>query len=90
MYFVIVGWVPDNDLELLTQQLKQASKEILIEALPTNRRGHNANVPVALQDSKFLRPFQIAFGFAFIGLCPGMLRGGFIEICLQNGFIQAQ
>lgn len=56
--YVIVGWVPTDDLEVLIQKLRQASKEILIEALPANRAGDKRNVPVALRSSKFLRPFQ--------------------------------
>lgn len=57
--YVITGWVPTDDLETLIPRLKSASKEILIETLPTHRRGHNSNVPVVLQSSKFLRPFQM-------------------------------
>ncbi|MBI5842145.1 MAG: hypothetical protein HZB19_18825 [Chloroflexi bacterium] len=57
--YVITGWVPTDDLENLAQHLKSASKEILIETLPTKRSGHNSNVPVALQQSKFLKPFQM-------------------------------
>ena len=57
--YVVTGWVPAEKLEVLTQRLRQASKEILIEALPTNRYGENQHVPVALQNNKFLRPFQI-------------------------------
>ena len=57
--YVITGWVPVDDLEILTQRLKQASKEILIETLPTMRYGHNANVPVALLNNKYLKPFQM-------------------------------
>jgi V/A-type H+-transporting ATPase subunit I len=57
--YVIVGWVPTDDLDVLIQRLKSASKEILIETIPTNRHGANQNVPVALQNSKFLRPFQM-------------------------------
>ncbi len=57
--YVVTGWVPVDDLEGLTARLKRASREILIEALPTQRYGDNQNVPVALQDSKFLRPFQM-------------------------------
>jgi len=56
--YVVVGWVPSNDLELLTQQLKQASKEILIEAIPTKRSGHHSNVPVALQNPGILGSFE--------------------------------
>jgi len=57
--YVVVGWVPTADLELLTQRLKQASPEILIEAIPTERSGHHSNVPVALTTNKWLRPIQM-------------------------------
>jgi V/A-type H+-transporting ATPase subunit I len=57
--YVIVGWVPVDDLEVLTQRLRMASKEILIETRPITRTGPDHNVPVALTDSKFLRPFQM-------------------------------
>ncbi len=57
--YVITGWVPTDSLEELTGHLKYASKEILIETLPTTRGGHNAHVPVALASSKFLKPFQL-------------------------------
>jgi V/A-type H+-transporting ATPase subunit I len=57
--YVVVGWVPSADLELLTQRLKQASKEILIEAIPIERAGHHSNVPVALRNPGFLSPFEL-------------------------------
>jgi len=57
--YVIVGWTPTDDLEELIHRLKLASKEMLIETIPTHRHGDNQNVPVALQNSKFLRPFQM-------------------------------
>jgi V/A-type H+/Na+-transporting ATPase subunit I len=57
--YVVTGWVPADDLEELTHRLKQASREILIETLPTSRTGHNQNVPVALLNNRFLRPFQM-------------------------------
>jgi len=57
--YVVVGWVPTADLELLTQRLKQASAEILIETIPTERSGHHTNVPVALTTNKWLRPIQM-------------------------------
>lgn len=56
--YVVVGWVPTGDLPRLTERLKQASKEILIETIPTERSGHHANVPVALTNNKWLRPIQ--------------------------------
>ncbi len=57
--YVITGWVPTDDLEELSLSLKQASKEILIETLPTSRRGQNQHVPVALFNNKFLKPFEM-------------------------------
>ncbi|HET9905962.1 MAG TPA: V-type ATPase 116kDa subunit family protein [Anaerolineales bacterium] len=56
--YVVVGWVPSADLKLLIERLKQASKEILIEAIPTERSGHHSNVPVALSTNPWLRPIQ--------------------------------
>jgi len=57
--YVVVGWVPSADLEALTQQLKQASKEILIEAIPVERAGQHSNVPVALRNPGLLKPFEL-------------------------------
>ena len=57
--YVVVGWVPTENLELLTQRLKQASPEILIETIPTERSGHHSNVPVALTNNRWLRPIQM-------------------------------
>ncbi|HSL30052.1 MAG TPA: V-type ATPase 116kDa subunit family protein, partial [Anaerolineales bacterium] len=57
--YVVVGWVPTENLELLTTRLKQASPEILIEAIPTERSGHHSNVPVALTNNRWLRPIQM-------------------------------
>ncbi len=45
--------------KILIARIKSVSKESLIETFPTNRHGENQNVPVALQNSKFLRPFQM-------------------------------
>jgi len=57
--YVITGWVPTEELEGLTARLRSASKEILIETLPTKRNGDNHDVPVALSNNRFLRPFQM-------------------------------
>ncbi|HET9911554.1 MAG TPA: V-type ATPase 116kDa subunit family protein, partial [Anaerolineales bacterium] len=57
--YVVTGWVPVDKLEDLNRRLKQASREILIETLPTSRTGHNSNVPVALFNNRFLKPFQM-------------------------------
>ena len=57
--YVVTGWVPTDSLEELTRRLRQASPEILIENLPTSRTSHNSNVPVALFNNRYLRPFQM-------------------------------
>jgi V/A-type H+-transporting ATPase subunit I len=57
--YVVVGWVPATELESLTQRLKQASKEILIEVVPVDLTGHSSNVPVALHNPGFLKPFEL-------------------------------
>lgn len=56
--YVVVGWVPSADMKLLSERLKQASKEILIEAVPADRTGHHEHVPVALLNNKWLKPIQ--------------------------------
>jgi V/A-type H+-transporting ATPase subunit I len=57
--YVVVGWVPSADLDGLTHRLKQASKEILIEARPIEPAGQHPNVPVALRNPGFLSPFEL-------------------------------
>jgi V/A-type H+-transporting ATPase subunit I len=57
--YVVVGWVPSAELDTLTQRLKQASKEILIEATPIEPAGHRSNVPVALRNPSPLTPFEL-------------------------------
>lgn len=60
--YVVTGWVPVDHMETLTQSLRQASKEILIESLPSLRHGHLSNVPVALATNKWLRPIHMLVG----------------------------
>jgi len=60
--YVVVGWVPTAELEELTSRLKEASREVLIETTRTSRSGHQANIPVALAQSKWLKPFQMLVG----------------------------
>ena len=56
--YVVVGWTPVANLEKLKQQLKQASKEIIIEVAPVVIGEHHTNVPVALQNPGFLGAFE--------------------------------
>lgn len=56
--YVVVGWAPTAEMPGLTERLKAASKEILIEAIPAERSGHHSNVPVALTNNKWLKPIQ--------------------------------
>ena len=57
--YLIVGWVPSPKLETLTQQLRQVSKGILIDANPSRRLGTgNQNVPVSLRNPGLLGAFQ--------------------------------
>jgi V/A-type H+-transporting ATPase subunit I len=57
--YVVVGWVPSADLDTLTQRLKQASKETLIEARAVERTARQSNVPVALRNPGALTPFEL-------------------------------
>jgi V/A-type H+-transporting ATPase subunit I len=57
--YLIVGWVPASRMADLTQRLKQASEEILIDAKPTQRNSDRQNVPVALYNSGILSAFQL-------------------------------
>ena len=57
--YVVVGWVPSADLDALIQRLKQASKEILIEARKIEPTDHHANVPVSLRNPGVLSPFEL-------------------------------
>ena len=57
--YLIVGWVPTSKLDALTQQLKQISKNIVIEATPSLQRGSMTHsVPVALENSGMFGAFQ--------------------------------
>lgn len=56
--YVIVGWVPTQSMEDLLRRIRNASKDTIIEATGVNRVGDRRNVPVALQSSRLLRPFQ--------------------------------
>lgn len=57
--YVVVGWVPSANLDALIQRLKQASKEILIEARKIEPTDRHANVPVSLRNPGILSPFEL-------------------------------
>ncbi len=57
--YIMLGWIPTDELAALTRRVRQLSAETLIESVPASRVGDKANVPVALQQSKWLRPFQL-------------------------------
>ena len=57
--YVIVGWAPTDSLDDLLARVRQASKETIIESTRVNRAGDRRNVPVALQSSRLLQPFQM-------------------------------
>lgn len=57
--YLVVGWAPSSKLVALTQQLKQASQNILIETFPSARQGNvNERVPVALHNPGITGIFQ--------------------------------
>jgi len=58
--YLIIGWVPSARLDLLSQKLKEASKNIVIEATPSSQYGEsNQHVPVALENPGVLGSFQM-------------------------------
>jgi V/A-type H+-transporting ATPase subunit I len=56
--YLIVGWVISDRIQELTDRLRTNSKETLIELSPLRRDSGRQDVPVAMQTSSFLRPFQ--------------------------------
>lgn len=56
--YLIVGWVPSVGLVNLTQQLRQASSQTLIDTTPSKRSTANGDVPVALRNPGILGAFQ--------------------------------
>ncbi len=56
--YLVVGWVLSSHLEDLMQRIKQVSKETLIEASPLKRGSVQQEVPVALNNPRFMLPFQ--------------------------------
>ncbi len=56
--YVIVGWVPSLLLDELITQLKQTSRQIMIESTPYKRSGSEPNVPVSLNNPGIAGAFQ--------------------------------
>ena len=56
--YIVVGWVPANDVDYLTERLRLASQEILIQVVPQERTSRNQGVPVALSNPGFLGAFE--------------------------------
>jgi len=57
--YLIVGWIPSSKLASLSEQLKRASKNIIIETTPSKRGSSGQNVPVSLKNPGILSPFQM-------------------------------
>ena len=60
--YIIVGWVFTNHVDFLKDKLKTISQDILIETRATKREKDNHEIPTALNNPKFLRPFQMLVG----------------------------
>ena len=56
--YLIVGCVPTSKMAGLKEQLKQVSKETLIQEFPLKRGSARQNVPAALNNPRLLNPFQ--------------------------------
>jgi len=57
--YLIVGWAPSANIPDLTNQLKQVSSNIIIEATPSRRgSGDTQNVPVSLRNPGLLGAFE--------------------------------
>jgi len=57
--YLVVGWIPTANLATLREQLKQASKNIIIEATASSRSGEGTeNVPVSLRNPGLLGAFE--------------------------------
>lgn len=57
--YVMIGWVPSQDVPELSRKIRQASPAAILETMPAVRAGDRRNVPVALQSPRWLRPFQM-------------------------------
>ncbi len=56
--YIIVGWVPTASMDELSRKVKQASKEAIISAIPQDECPNYEQIPVALSNSRLLKPFK--------------------------------
>ena len=57
--YLIVGWVPSSKKGKLEAQLRQVSKNIIIDSRTSKRTGHaNQHIPVAMHNPGFLNSFE--------------------------------
>ncbi len=57
--YIIVGWIFSSQINTLKEKLKAVSQDILIETRIVKREKDNKDVPIALNNPKLLRPFQM-------------------------------
>ena len=57
--YLIVGWIPSSALETLSQKLKKASANIIIDSTPSQRGHASQNVPTALRNPGLLGAFEM-------------------------------
>jgi V/A-type H+/Na+-transporting ATPase subunit I len=57
--YVISGWVPSAKVADFSLHLREVCKEISIETSSVKRGNHEEKVPVALNNPKAIRPFQL-------------------------------
>jgi V/A-type H+-transporting ATPase subunit I len=56
--YIVVGWVPESGVTVVTERLKQVSENIMIEATISGRSDSAESVPVSLRNPGILGAFQ--------------------------------
>lgn len=78
---VLVGWLPEKDLEHFRDEIKKEFKdEVVVNRLVPGRRDYG-RVPVALQNSRWMRPFEL-----LIKIFPPPLYGT-IDVTTMIGLV---
>lgn len=57
--YIVVGWIYTSRIASISEKIKQASKETLIETFPTKRFDDGQHPPIALNNPGIFRPFQM-------------------------------